>query len=129
MFVLGESLGGAAAIHIASKYNKDIDELIVRSTFTSMYTLICSKISTPLAWLLIRYKFDNLSKIQKVTCPILLFHGKGDDLIPIEHVDKLYEKCNKNKSELIKYDGDHNKPPYSFVKEIDDFIKKQSAPN
>lgn len=119
IFLMGESLGGAEAIHLASK--NPVDGLITRSTFTSIYNLICEKISTPLAWLLIRYELNSLEKIKEVKCPILLFHGNQDSLIPMQHGQKLYEACKSNAT-LTSYPGRHNDVPSDFHRQINDFI-------
>ena len=41
------------------------------------------------ASLLLRHRFDNLTKIARVSCPILLGHGRRDDLIPHAMLDQL----------------------------------------
>lgn len=45
-------------------------------------------------------RFRNIDEIEKVECPILLIHGKNDNLININNSYKLLDKINielKNK--------------------------------
>jgi fermentation-respiration switch protein FrsA (DUF1100 family) len=43
--------------------------------------------------MLVRERFINEELISKVTCSILIIHGKKDNLIPVEHSLALYGKC------------------------------------
>ncbi len=122
MFVLGESLGGAFAIDIASKH-LNIGGLIIRSTFTSLYQVVCEIITRPLACLLIRYELNSLKKMDNVICPVLAFHGKQDTLIRSEHAEKLRDAySDRAKYSFNPYEGEHDKIPDNFYIEIGDFI-------
>jgi len=48
--------------------------------------------------------YNNQSNIKKVSCPVLLIHGKKDLIIPCDHSKSLYQalqKENNHKSKLI----------------------------
>jgi fermentation-respiration switch protein FrsA (DUF1100 family) len=83
----GWSLGGAVAIDLASR--KPLAGLIAFSTFTSMVDM--SRRNFPLipASILLRHRFENARKISRVRCPILLGHGRNDQLIPYSMMEKL----------------------------------------
>ena len=55
---------------------------------------------------LVKDNFDNLSLISEYEGPVLLIHGKEDDLVPYEEAEKLL-KASKN-GKLISIRGGHN---------------------
>jgi pimeloyl-ACP methyl ester carboxylesterase len=123
MFVMGRSLGGAFAIDIASKH-EDLGGLMIDFTFTSIYQVACDKISTPLAWLLVRYRLDNISKMPKIQCPVLHLHGKRDAIINVEHGRKLKSACKNNTTyHYIEYGGGHMQYPPNEQLLKSEFIK------
>jgi uncharacterized protein len=83
----GWSLGGAVAIDLASR--KPAAGLIAFCTFTSMTEM--SRRSFPFlpTNLLLRHQFDSLSRIGQVSCPILLGHGRRDEIVPSEMTERL----------------------------------------
>jgi hypothetical protein len=83
----GWSLGGAVAVDLASR--KDVAELIAFCTFTSMAEMARRNFPFLPTSLLLRHRFDNQSKIAKVTCPILIGHGRRDPLIPHAMAERL----------------------------------------
>jgi uncharacterized protein len=92
----GWSLGGAAAIDLA--HRRPVAGLITFSAFTSLQDV--ARVHYP--WLptslLLRYKFDNLQKIQDIACPILIVHGAMDSIVPPEMSDRLAAVAGKSAS-------------------------------
>jgi fermentation-respiration switch protein FrsA (DUF1100 family) len=83
----GWSLGGAVAIDLAAR--EKVAGLIAFCTFTSLVDM--SKRNFPFlpASLLLRHRFDSESKMSRVSCPILIGHGRKDPLIPHVMADRL----------------------------------------
>jgi hypothetical protein len=57
---------------------------------------------------LLRYHFDNLTKIQRITCPVLIANGTHDSIIPPKMPDQLAAAA---KSPVTRYrveGADHN---------------------
>ena len=52
-------------------------------------------------------KYDLVRDIGKIQCPILIIHGKLDEVVPVNHAYQLYEKANEPKRLEIIQDGDH----------------------
>ncbi len=66
-------------------------------------------------------KFDNINKISKVRCPILLAHSKTDRIAPSKNSRELYEK--KLKAQLFLAErGSHWESKWC-IKKISDFIE------
>ena len=80
-------------------------------------------------WFL-KERFNSVSKIKNILCPILLIHGKEDEVIRWEHSTHLYEeaiKRDKNWELQIRVGMDHNN--FSFKLDIIDPIKFFLASN
>jgi fermentation-respiration switch protein FrsA (DUF1100 family) len=83
----GWSLGGAVAVDLASR--KPLAGLIAFSTFTSMGDM--SRRSFPFVpvSLILRHRFESETKMRKINCPILLGHGRRDEIVPVDMQDRL----------------------------------------
>lgn len=88
IYVYGRSLGSAPATRVAAEH--EVAGLILESPFTSARDMAARHYRiVPTA--LVRLKLDNLAMIQRVRCPVLIFHGTADRLVPIEMGRKLAE--------------------------------------
>ena len=83
----GWSLGGAVAIDLASR--EQVGGLFAFSTFTSAHDMARTIVPLPLPRFLVVHKFDSLSKVSRITCPILLGHGRQDPLVPFPMFEQL----------------------------------------
>ena len=57
--------------------------------------------------LLLKDKYNSISKIKKITTPILIMHGKKDDIVPFSMGKELFEKANNPKHSYFTSDDDH----------------------
>jgi len=104
-FVMGRSLGSAAAIEVARKTPEDLAGLIIESGFADTFAL--------LARLGIRLRgadedrdgFGNLSKIGQVTTRTLIMHGEADVLIPPSDGQALYAHSASGDKRLVLIPG------------------------
>ena len=92
LVVYGQSMGGAVAIHLASKNPKAVKYLMVENTFLSLPKAATreSIFFTPFTPF-IHQIWDSEVDIQKVTCPILFLSAKKDRFIPQSHMKGLFE--------------------------------------
>ncbi len=93
IILYGESLGGAVAARLAAELSQADTVpagLIVRSTFSSLVE--AGEYHYP--WLPVRLamvdRFDAVSRIAQVKCPILQLHGTRDTIMPIELGRRLF---------------------------------------
>jgi len=119
----GESLGTGVATELASKNN--FGGIILESPFTSMTDT--AKIYYPYlpVNLLLRDRYDSKSKINDIKTPILIMHGKMDNIIPQKMGLELFEKANNPKFSYFPDDDNHmmeyNK---QLLNKIEIFINK-----
>src|SRR5213596_1506879 len=79
IYVYGRSLGSAVAIYTAAHHA--VAGLILESPFTSAAAMAKHHYRLVPRFLL-RLSLDNVSAITQVRCPVLLFHGTADRLVP-----------------------------------------------
>jgi uncharacterized protein len=81
----GESLGGAVAIRLASELCAEGTPpagLVTEATFTQLGDVAAHAYWFIPARLLLRSTFPSVERMPKITCPILMFHGRRDALVP-----------------------------------------------
>jgi hypothetical protein len=86
LILVGRSLGSGVAVEIASRRPPRL--LILISPFTSLVDMGRPLVG-PLAPALVSDRFDNLSKIAALNCPIVIVHGTRDEVVPFEMSRRL----------------------------------------
>jgi fermentation-respiration switch protein FrsA (DUF1100 family) len=102
----GHSLGTGVAVQMASEIQPKF--LILESAFTSIVEMAGAKYPAYPVNLMVRDRFDSLSKIGKVKSDLLMVHGALDGLIPIEMGRRLFDAASKPKTFISVKDGGHN---------------------
>jgi len=119
----GRSIGGGAICALAAE--RASAALILMSTFTSVRSYALKHL---VPGFLIRDPFDNLAVVASYSGPVLIIHGRKDELIPYKHGVALYHAAKNGK--LISYECGHNDcPPNwdSFWKEIESFLRQSEV--
>jgi fermentation-respiration switch protein FrsA (DUF1100 family) len=104
--VAGWSLGGAVALDLTSRH--PVAGVATFSTFTRMSDV--SRLLLPFlpASLLLRHRFENVAKIAKIGCPVLIGHGRRDKTIPFAMADRLAEAARGPIERVTIEEADHN---------------------
>ena len=103
----GRSLGTGIATQLASKNTPK--QLILETPFYSLLDVAQSMFPILPVSLFLKYKLPSFEFIQQVSCPISIFHGTSDSVVPYESGKKLYEAIpDANKSFFKIEGGDHN---------------------
>jgi fermentation-respiration switch protein FrsA (DUF1100 family) len=100
----GRSLGGAVAMHLATRAGADA--LILESTFTSIHTL--ARLVFPLPLPVLPVKYDSLSRVGQLKMPLLVIHGERDRLIPFAEGQALFEAAPEPKAWYLVPGAGHN---------------------
>ena len=106
IIIYGESLGTGVAVEIAQ--NKNFAGIILESPFTSMIDAGKDKYPFLPIKLLLKDKYQSDKKIKNINSPILIMHGKVDNIVPFYMGRKMYDLANE--------------PKYSYFSEYDDHM-------
>ena len=105
IILYGESLGTGIAVEIGQ--TNQFGGIILESPFTSMTN--AAKNIYP--WLPVKYllkdKYDSEKKIKNLQIPILIMHGKKDNIVPFKMGKKLYDLANNPKFFYFTENDDH----------------------
>ena len=106
IYLMGRSLGSAAALEIAARAGDGLQGLILESAFSDTLALIerIGFMTIPGAEEA-RDGFGNLQKIAQVTVPTLVLHGERDWIIPVSDGQALYEASPAEDKTLVTVPG------------------------
>lgn len=112
LWVYGESLGGAVAIHFTKVYQRCINALILENTFTSLLDMI--KLEFPILGVfryLSRNKWQSKHRIRDIAVPILFLSGLRDSYIPPAMMKQMHQLADKSTMrEFVEFEkGTHNR--------------------
>jgi fermentation-respiration switch protein FrsA (DUF1100 family) len=85
----GYSLGSGIAVQLATEF--DIDALILEAPFTRIADVATARFPWLPARMLVRDRYDNVSKIGAVRAPVLIYGGTADSVIPPRQFARLYD--------------------------------------
>lgn len=119
IIIWGESLGGAVATWIASRY--PCSSLILLSTFSSLDDIIADRnyqypvvgpciIGVARILTLFTDPMSNKKRVSQIRCPIVVIHSREDDLIPFSNAERVYNAIPHNCKKLIEIKGNHSHP-------------------
>ncbi len=86
----GRSLGSGPATQLAQDVK--VDFLLLETPYASIPRVISTKIKFVPVDLLVKYKFENFKKLPSINCPVHIFHGTNDELIPYSEAEYLSEQ-------------------------------------
>ena len=89
--IFGESLGTAVATQMATEY--PVKALILQAPFSSLlnvanYHYPFTRLVPPAD------KFDSISKIASIKAPLLIIHGRKDEVVPFSHGKAMFDKAS-----------------------------------
>lgn len=115
----GRSLGGGVVCSILR--SRPPAALILQSTFTSIPDLA---IRMGFPSFLILDKFDNVSALASYTGPVLIMHGRHDNVIPFQHAEQLAQRVPH--ATFVPFNCGHNDFPLDnteYRQTIADFLR------
>jgi hypothetical protein len=105
ILLYGESLGGAVAIEAATR--REPGGLIVESSFSSARAMAKHYYPWLPTRLLLRIRYDSLSKVPGIRCPKLFMHSHDDDIVPYRIGRALFEAAAEPRA-FVHLRGGHN---------------------
>eukprot|EP00756_Hemistasia_phaeocysticola_P028522 Hpha_TRINITY_DN16179_c1_g2::TRINITY_DN16179_c1_g2_i1::g.7927::m.7927/K06889/K06889; uncharacterized protein len=151
----GASLGGAVAIELASKADNErkVAAIVVENTFTSVSDMVDVMFGTleeqvtltrmrkvVLRWLMLRLikplilwiGWRSIDLVPHLRVPVLLLSGDKDELIPPEHMRRLYSNCKATVKRLeLVPEGTHNETwrEKAFLQALGRFVLEHVVPH
>jgi pimeloyl-ACP methyl ester carboxylesterase len=121
IFLFGRSLGGAVAVECAFRNREVVSGVIVENTFSSLTDVVltlfqklkvtrCHGLLRPFLNVFLTSKWDTISKMRRLTCPVFFVSGAKDELIPPAQMARLHGSATASRDVdiLIVKDGTHN---------------------
>ena len=104
--LLGESLGSGVAVALATE--RAVGALMLEAPFTSAADV--GQRAYPLlpVRLLIKDRFDSLSRIPRIGAPLLLIHGERDQVVPVDLGRRLLAAAPEPKQGVFLPNAGHN---------------------
>jgi pimeloyl-ACP methyl ester carboxylesterase len=102
VFIMGRSLGSAAAIEVASRVRHKLRGLIIESGFSYTFPLI-QRLGGPALTQSDEKRdgFGNLEKMEHVDIPTLVIHGEEDHIIPVTDGMALHRRCRAHQKNML----------------------------
>ena len=103
----GRSLGTAIAAKLASQNRPK--RLILETPYYSLMDVAKDRFPfLPLKWLL-KYKLNTYEFIKEVDCPVTIFHGTDDHVVPYESGRRLFDVVPGSHKNMVTIEhGEHN---------------------
>jgi hypothetical protein len=102
----GESLGTGVAVKMAGE--APVGALVLEAPFTRLADVASAHYPAFLVGLLLRDRYDSLSRIAAAKAPLLVLHGERDTIIPVAFGRALFEAANPPKESWFAPRGGHN---------------------
>ena len=123
IIIYGESLGTGIATEISQ--NKNFAGLILETPFTSMIEAAKNFYPYVPVGLLLKDKYKNQEKIKNINIPILVMHGKADQIVPFWMGKRIFDLANNPKySYFTEYDDHMMEYDSKLVTALDDFLNR-----
>lgn len=103
---MGWSLGASAAIHLAA--TRQVPRLVIVSAFTSVVDMGRRLFPYLPTSLLLKHRFENLSKMREIKVPVFIAHGSRDQIVPFDMSQSLAASAGGPVTKHDVIDGDHN---------------------
>ncbi|MEW6530996.1 MAG: alpha/beta hydrolase [Thermodesulfobacteriota bacterium] len=106
LVIFGRSLGGIAAVHMASSW--PCSGLILESTFPNLGAMAQAHFPIPMVHKTLQNRLNAMGEIHKVKAPILFFHGDIDGIVPLKFGRELYQAAPDPKEFVTLPGAGHN---------------------
>jgi fermentation-respiration switch protein FrsA (DUF1100 family) len=122
----GESLGTGVAVKMATE--QPVGALVLEAPYTKLEDVGAIHFPAPLVRLVLRDRFDSLSRIRAVNAPLLVLHGERDEVIPVALGRALYAAASQPKEVWYAPQGNHNDlPQFGGLQAAGEFIERRMA--
>ena len=127
IIVLGRSLGSGVAVRLASE--RKVDAVILVTPFDSMTAVGRRHYPYLPVSLLLRHRFDSLSRAPRIAAPLLCVVATRDSIIPPDHAKLLYDAWAGPKRWVALEEAGHNTADAhpNYWRSINAFLNERSS--
>jgi len=115
--VVGRSLGGGVATWLAERHR--VAGLVLEATFTSIADVVAGSLPLPGIRSFVRLGYPSLARMPQLGVPLLVVHGRDDELVPFAHGRALFEAAAGPKR-FVELRGGHND---AFAISLDEYTE------
>lgn len=142
VFVVGHSVGAAAALLLASRRH-DIAGVISIAAFAHPEEVMGRQLAAlhlpriPVGWLVLKYiehaighRFDDIAPvntIRRIEAPVLLVHGEADRLVPPGDMERIHANRRDDRVERLRLPGAGHNPTCAIARHgplLLDFLRR-----
>jgi hypothetical protein len=106
LVLLGRSLGGVAAVWLASR--RPVEGVILESTFTNLGAMARSVYPLPGLETWLKGRFNSLGRMAAIKAPLLVVHGQRDSIVPLSLGRELFAAAPGPKDFYLIPNAGHN---------------------
>ena len=110
--VYGRSLGTGLATYVAGK--KEPLRLMLETPYHDFKSLAQRYYPVFPVGVALRFNFKSFEYVKEVNCPIYIYHGTEDEVVPYSHGYKLYQQIEPGQAELVTIPGGEHKNLVEF---------------
>ncbi len=103
IIVYGRSLGASIATYVASQ--RQPSQLVLETPFYNLTDVAQHRFPFLPVQKLLKYRFPSDQFIKSVDCPVTIFHGTEDQVVPIDSGKKLYDAIGDNPARFYTIEG------------------------
>ena len=124
VIIYGASMGSQIATHLTKSNQKTIDALVLDGCISS-FSDVASHFAPDYASFLktIPFPYSAKEDIKEIVIPKLFIHSEGDQTIPLEEGQMVFDNASMPKT-FLKYEGDHLEAMLKIKQEV---IKNMDA--
>jgi pimeloyl-ACP methyl ester carboxylesterase len=102
----GESLGSGVVTEMATR--RPFAGVVLQSPYTSVAAAAKRRFFWLPVDLLLTERFSNIDRIDRINAPLLVIHGRDDELFPVDMAETLVEKARSPKTGVYLANTGHN---------------------
>lgn len=121
----GQSIGTGVAVQMATEF-PNVKALVLESPYTSLPDVAAKTYFFVPVRLLMKDRFDSLSKIQNIKMPLLVMQGSADNIISPQFGKRLFDAANDPKEiKILEGYGHNNLPVEAMAEKVMAFVRAQ----
>lgn len=106
VILYGESIGSGVAVQMATEYS--VRGLVLEAPFSSLLDVASKTYFFVPVRFLLKDTYNNIQKIGRIKAPLLIMHGRKDNVVPFWQGRRLFEAAGEPKKFIEIPDGGHN---------------------